>query len=170
MPSKIALSYVDYDKEITTMQYNIRDVTGGNIVTIQNEIQDLKDAIGEITRGNLAQTQISLIERQAVSYPNDASVQRERKWLVVAVDTTENFEQGAELIPNRNFGLKFTFEIGTALLDTNLLRNDGHWTYNPLTNLPADWANFKTAFQNLVLSPSGGTLRILDVLHVGRNT
>lgn len=170
MTSTAFLTLVDSTKETTTCQFNVPDITSANFAATDALINTLNTAIVAVTTGTKVRSGFNVQRPVAWTFPTDKSIQREAKWLVRAIDITANFEVGAEVFPNRNFGNVYNYEIGTADLDDALMRDDGKWTYNPLTSLPAAWANFKTAFEAVAVSPSGGTLSILEVIHVGRNT
>lgn len=160
-----SFTLIDYDKEVAASSFYTGDVTALSLPTLLTQFGDLRDAIGGITLGFIRQEALKVFDtRLSNEKPTDKEAQRETKWLVVYEDNQQFFDPPVNAIPNAGYLKIFTMEIGTA--DLSLLNTDT----NTMNILAGAGATFKTAFEDVARSPYGGTVTILSVQHVGRNT
>lgn len=163
-----SLSYGDYSREKSTTQLNIEKVD--SILAARTAMLPLINAIGAVTDGVLMNSFLTDAAPVVTDFPSDAHAQRESKWLVTYRDVTNQFTEGAETFLNPNYGKLYKAEIPCATLTAALVNRKDDWTYDDATSLPAEWHTFKTQWESLVKSPSGGAVEVLNVHFVGRNT
>lgn len=150
MPSRINLTYRDFDREASTFSILGAEWTEVNFAAITAQIDALRTAVAAITRGSLTK-ELRIVDD--TDYPfalpsNEA--QREAKWLVGYTDTVT--------------GKKYTCELPCAnltYLDTNHPKEADY--------ADADVAAFVAAFENFARSQDGNTVDINYIRHVGRN-
>jgi len=152
MTSRHSRSYIDYSNELSTVSFNVPDITAGNIVAVVSDINDIGLALLDLTLGNLKNTQTVLsFTGSNPNPPADPYAQRELKWLV-------NYRDDVTL-------KLYQMEIPTADLTGNLLTNT-----DQADLASADWAAFVTAFEAGAVSPDGNAVTIVSAYVVGRNT
>lgn len=160
-----SFTLIDHDKEKTSLAFYTGNVTALSLPGLLTQFGTLRTAIEGITLGNVSQESLKVFDTKLSNTPPASpQAQRETKWLVVYEDNLPFFDDPANLIPNEGYRKVFTFEIGTAdlaLLQTNL---------DLMIIATGAGATFKTAFEAVARSPYGGTVTVLEVRHVGRNT
>ena len=164
MPDQSFVTLVDYDKEKTTILVNVAEIDGTNLSAMETLMNTFVTKLAAITMGAEAQRGYTARELKPWVKPTDANCQRESKWLVTYRDVTPVFEVGAEIFENPAYLRVYTMEIGTALKTSTLLNEDGKWIKTATA-----WTEFKAAFEALAVSPGGGEVEMLEVIHVGRN-
>lgn len=155
MPHKAIFQLLDYSNEKTTSTVYVGPITVGTIVGFLTQFGALRDAIEDITLGNISKE--SWVGDDTVltnTPPTDAEAQREKKWLVrYTGDTTDKI---------------YTLEIGTAELA------GGH--LQPMSDMAdlteTDMAAFVTAFEAIARTPDDDTetVTVQSIQFVGRNT
>jgi hypothetical protein len=155
--SSFTVSQTDYDGEGTSMSVLVTQLSGANIATELPKHAALQTAVDGISIGVINKTQ-TVYELLQISAPGvraaSPQAQREAKWLIRYYDTTTFRE--------------FSTEVGCA--DLTLL-TDNNSTINLLDGAtpPAAFATFKTAFEAVVSSPDGNSVKLIEAVHVGRN-
>lgn len=150
MTSSATITELDYDGESTRTTVTIPSIDAGNIATVLTQVSALQSAIGGITLGNIATRQV-VAETVFVSraMPSDPAAQRESKWIVRSEDTVTH-----EIVIH---------QIGCA--DTSLL--SGHNEF--ITVFPVGvLADFKTAWENVVLSKALNPVELISLQQTGR--
>lgn len=159
-----SFTFLDYDREVSSMQVNTGDITALTIAGALTQWGSLRNALAGITLGTISNEALNVFNtRLSNSVPADESAQRERKWLVTYEDATQFFDAPVNAIPNAGYGKKFSVEIPTADYDGKLLTNTDQ---ADLTN--TDIAAFVDAFEDLCKSPYGGAVNVLQMTAVGR--
>jgi len=151
MPSKLNLSFVDYDDESSTASVRGATVTAGNF-TAQDALFDaIVAAIDGVSIATLYKDQRILSEVETPkTLPTNAFAQRETKWLVRYTDDVDSNGDGS-------------FEIPAA--DLSLLSAN-----TPFMNLAAGAGlALVTALEAGMVSRLGNAVTITNVVHVGRN-
>lgn len=161
MPANLALTYVDHSNEKATFVVAIPTVTPANIAATQTLINDLVAALDEIVLGNLNKRTTTIVTLGSAALVSDAEAQRETKWVIHMRDTQANLAAG---VTNPYFGKQFTTSLGTAELTGNLATNTG---FADITDPPM--SDFVASFNAVARSPTGGTVAVTGVEHVGRN-
>lgn len=150
--SMFSQTYIDESRESSTITFRVRDITAATIAAVLTEVATLGTAIGALSGGTLAKSQ--LIQDSSsfdASPPADPNAQRERKWLVRYQDTV-NFKYGQVEIP--------VAEVSATLKVANSDR----------ANLAATaWTDFITAFETTARSVDGNIVNVLEAILVGRN-
>lgn len=163
MANKATFTIQDFDGENSTMSINVGPITAANFTAKRDAIDDLKNTIPDITRGEIRQTTISENFSESVAEVTSQEAQRESKWLATLRDVTQFFDVG-NTINNPGFGKLFNIEIPTALLT---LLSGGSSVLS--LAVPAV-AAFVTALEAIAHSPTGGNeCEVVTIRHVGRN-
>lgn len=164
MPANTAtLSVEDYDGEKSRFSVNIGPLTAANFTAKRDAIDDLKNALPPIIRGEIRQTTVNETFAESSADISDQLAQRESKWLVTLKDVTQFFDVG-NTIANPGFGNLFNIEIPTA--DVSLLANNS----DELSLVDVAVAAFITALEAVAESPTGGPdVNVVKIRHVGRN-
>lgn len=158
-------TFLDYDKEKSTTGFHTGAVTAVSLPGLLTQFGTLRTALAGITLGTIAGESLSVFEtRLSNVLPTDENAQRETKWLVVYEDNLPFFDDPVNAIPNEGFGRVFNIEIPTADLSL-LLPNDERMDISGGAG-----AAFVTAFEDVARSPYGGTVNVLEIRHVSRNT
>lgn len=163
-----SITFGDYSQEKSTVHLNI--AKDDSILASRLAMVPLHTAILAVTDGVVMNSFLTDAAPVVTDFPTDARAQRESKWRVTYRDVTATFTQGSETIINPNHGKIYNAELPCATLDAALVNRKDDWTYDSATNLPAAWNTFKTQWEALVKSPSGGDVEVLNVHFVGRNT
>jgi len=162
-----SFTLMDYDREKTNSGFNTAAITPTSLAGLLTEFGALKAAIDTITLGTISDEAIYVNRTKNSNVPpSDPSAQRERKWLVSYEDNTQFFDPPDNAIPNAGYRKLFDMEIGTADFTTARLPNNGDEADLTETSMAA----FVTAFEALVHSPYGGTVNVVKITAVGRNT
>lgn len=166
---KAGFTIVDYNGETSTCQGYIYQATAANLPTILADVGVLRDAMSNIILGTVqkefGQIYNTLLDNAA---PADPNAQRERKWLVIAQDTTE-FLDVVNAVRNPNFRAITTMEIPTAAVldpDGDDLLLAGSDVADPGN---AYIAAFVAAYESFFKSDAIGDLQVLEMRLVGRN-
>lgn len=158
--AKYKLSLRDNSREIGRSDFNIDDITVGNIGDILTAIGTFKSAVDGITLGVLAKESLVMDETNLSALaPTDPTAQRGIKWSVQYADTTQYFDPPVNAIPNAGYQQIFTNTIPTANL---ALLASGSEELN-LTAGPG--LAFKTIFDSFIKSPYGGDVNLLRVYY-----
>lgn len=156
---------LDYDGERTSTSFYTGNITAVSLPDTLTEFGDLRDAIDAIILGTISTENLKVFETKlSNTRPASKQAQRETKWLVVYEDNLPFFDDPVNAIPNEGYRKVFTFEIGTADLSLLVANTD-------LMEIGSGaGATFVAAFEQIARSPYGGTVNVLEVRHVGRNT
>jgi len=151
MPSKLNLSFVDFDEESSTASVLGATVTVGNF-TAQDALTDaIVAAIDAVTVGTLWKDQRILSEVKTPKTPPAlAWAQRETKWLVRYTDDVDPVGDGSFEIPTADLTLLLT---GTK--NMNIASGAGQVLV--------------TVLQVGMVSRLGNPVTIGNIVHVGRN-
>lgn len=163
-------SVLDYSGETSNFAGYIEQPTAVNLPTILTDQGTMRAAIQDIILGTITVERGQYTNTKlGGTAPTDANAQRERKWLVKAVDTLEFLDDPVNAIQNPNFGLPVTMEIPTArftdptdvsmLLEGTDIADPGH----PLI------AAFVSEFEGFFRSRAIGILEVQEIVAVGRN-
>jgi hypothetical protein len=166
----------DYDREITTVSINLQniDAAGSNYGSVTQDLDEIKDSILTVIKGEVRQTTIHKMFRESDTVVTDPEAQRETKWLVTMRDTLE-FLDVLNAVPNPGYMQLFTFEVGTADLQylttdpasDNMLVSDPSVGFDFITSMAA---NARSPWNN---NPEAGvtpTQIVVATRHVGRAT
>lgn len=103
---KLNLTFLDETLENSAVGVYTQDATAGTFTSLNDLLDDLRDAIEAVSIGALVKEQRVLGEVAIANpAPTDANAQREHKWMVVARDTVNNRVVSFE-IPCANTALK----------------------------------------------------------------
>lgn len=157
---------IDHSNEETRTSFYTGNITAASLPGTLTQFGALRTAIEGITLGVVAKESLKVFDTTLANVPpSDENAQRERKWVVSYEDSLAFFDDPVNAIPNAGYRKKFTLEIGTADLVGRLLPNSDQ----------ADMTDpqivaFVTAFEAIARSPYGGTVNVLGLTAVGRNT
>jgi len=153
MASEYTLTYIDYDGEKSPAKFVGPSPVQAGFDTWESQLAALKNAIADITLGNLhKEVRSSFVDVVSNDLPTSEIAQRESKWLVTyRANTSEKL---------------FRVEIPCADLVGHLLPASKE---ADLTE--ADMAAFVSAFETFVRSPDNGTeaVTVMRIVNVGRN-
>lgn len=151
MPSKLNLSFVDFDDEVSSASIRGNDITVGNFTAQDALLDAIAAAVDGVTVGTMFKDQRILSEVLTPrTLPALAWAQRETKWLVRYTDDVDPIGDGS-------------FEIPTA--DLTLLLTG---TKNMNVAAGAGLA-LVTALEAGMPSRLGNSITVVNVVHVGRN-
>ncbi len=163
----------DFDGEITTTTVNLQniDATGSNYASVAQDLDEIKDSILTVIRGEVRKVSLSKDFPESLSSVSDNEAQRETKWLVTMRDSLQ-FLDILNAVPNPGYLKLFTFTIGTADL-THLLPN-----LDSMDLSQAPGSAMAGSFNSNVRSPWNNnpeigvvpTQDVVSVVHVGRAT
>lgn len=161
-----SLTYVDFDGQKGIFAFNTAVVTAANFAAISTAIDALKTATDEITDGLGLQKIMSQTTLLASSLSKSANSdsQRGNKWLVLYVDTTEEFSAG---VPNPYYRKPFSVEVPTADFDLRLANNNRVFVNGDPAN-PTEWLTWVSAFEAVAKSPVGGAPNVQEIFAVTR--
>lgn len=155
---------VDYTRETSRTSFNTGNITAVSLPATLTQFGALRGAIENIILGVVKQEYLQVFNtRLSNVLPGDINAQVERKWLVTYEDNQAFFDAPANLIPNAAFGKVYSFEIGTADLAAVTFQG----TTDEVDIAVGAAATFVTAFEAIARSPYGGTVRVLEMTHVG---
>lgn len=158
-------SFLDFDKEDASTSFWTGAVTAVSLPGLLTQFGALRTAIAGICIGTITDERLRVFETPLSNTPpSDPQAQRETKWFVDYEDSQQFFDPPVNAIPNAGYKKTFSIELPTA--DLSLLT--GNTSVLDIT--AGAGATFKTAFEAIARSPYGGTVTVLEVRHVGRNT
>jgi hypothetical protein len=168
MPTRGFVTIQDHTNEATTVNFWVQDVGAINYGSVTQDIDEIKDGILEVIRGNVLQSGFTKTFPENPAVVTDPLAQRESKWLVRYRDTSQ-FLDAVNSIANPGFLKIFNLEIGTA--DLTLLQPGSE----QMDLESVRGAAFVAAMEPNIRSPynhtsSAPSVEIIDVLFVGRNT
>lgn len=153
---RFALTYVDYDGEVSTAQFPMSDLTDANIVDEYADALTLQAAVEAVVLGLLTKaTYTAKTSPIAVGKSSEELAHRENKALVRYYDDT-TFERATMEIPCPDMSLQHPSLPGV-------------FYRNGVSGEEAAWGTFVTAFQDFVPGPGGNASVIQEIVHVGRN-
>lgn len=170
MPTQGFVTIEDMDHEISTTSFWLQDVGAGNYASVTQDLDEVKDGIITVIRGEVRQTGFTKTFLESFDAVTDAEAQRENKWLVTYRDTTQ-FLDALNTIANPGYGKVFNIEIATAKLTGILLDDRGVMD----VSAGSTGEDFVAAIQPNIRSPYNNsaagtpTVLILEIAHVGRN-
>lgn len=173
MPKSIGSIVIeDYDGERSTTKPNLQDMDAGatNFGSITQDLDEIKDAILTVIRGEVRHVQVSIQYPESGAVVSDVEATREGKWLVTFRDTTQYLD-AANVINNPGYNQLFNFEIACAdrtQLPANL---------DVVDLATGNWPAFVTAIEANIRSPynrsaGAGVIpsnEVVSVQYVGRN-
>lgn len=158
--AKYKLTLRDNSRETTRSDFNIDDITVGNIGDILTAVGTFRSAVDGITLGTPAKEALVMDETNlSAAAPSNPLAQRGVKWKVQYSDNTQYFDPPVNAIPNAGYQQIFTNTIGTANL---ALLEDGE---EDLDLTAGAGLAFKTSFDAFVKSPYGGDAVLLRVYY-----
>ncbi len=174
------VSIEDYDKEITSVTVNLQniDTLGTNYASIVQDLDEIKDSILSVIKGEVRDVTLHKIFRESASVVTDPEAQRETKWLVTMRDTLQ-FLDVLNAVPNPGYLQLFTFEIGTADLQwlTTAPPSDNMDVDPGVLPVPVGFdfitslaANCRSPWNNNPETAVVSTQVVVAVRHVGRAT
>jgi len=162
----------DFSREKSTTSINVQNInTGGvNYASVEQDVDELKDAILTVTLGEVRHVEITKRFPESVATVTETSAQREEKWLVTMKDTLSHLDGGAGQNPNPGYGQLFSFEI--ACPDTQYLI-DGQDYMDLEAATPAAFvasleANARSPWNNNPAAAVTPTQEVVSVKLVGR--
>ena len=167
------ITIADYDEEITTVTVHLDnlDTTGSNYPAVTQDLDEIKDSILTVIRGNVRKTTLSKEFTENGAVVVDPMAQRETKWLVTMRDTTE-FLDVLNAVGNPGYLQLFNFSIGTADL-THLNVNADTMD---VSDAPGDAflasmeANVRSPWNDNPEAAVVQTQVVVAIVAVGRNT
>lgn len=151
MTSKLNLSFVDFDDEVSSASIRGNDITAGNFTAQAALLDAIAAAIDGVTVGTMFKDQRILSEvLTPKTLPALAWAQRETKWLVRYTDNVDPIGDGSFEIPTADLTLLLT---GTK--NMNIAAGAG--------------LALVTALAAGMPSRLGNPITIVDIIHVGRN-
>jgi len=173
MTVKGFLKIRDYDGEISTMTFNLPDITAVNWAGVTQDIDEIADEIAEggMILGEVVEVGYTQVWQRSAAAVSNENAQRENKWLVGYTDICQYLDATANLVPNPGYGKSFTIEIATADLTEHLVAGTDLADMNN-----AEVAALVAVIEANVLSPyawtkmhTGSATRVDYIKHVGRN-
>lgn len=151
MPSRLNLSFVDFDGETSTASVRGEVVTAGNFTAMDALSDAIVAAIDGVSVGTLYKDQRILSETETPkTLPALAWAQRETKWLVRYTDDVDSNGDGSFEIPAADLTL-----LLTGSKNLNIASGAG--------------LALVAALEAGMVSRLGNTVTIVNVVHVGRN-
>lgn len=158
MPDRAIVGMRDHSREIGRSNFNIVDITAGNLAAQQALHTTLANSILDITRGIVAEVEIQVVTPGTSILPTDEEAQIEKTWLILYTDIQTFADPGPDTTPNPGFGKIFQVNWPTAMYATHLLEDSD---FADLAE--TDIAAFVAAFEALVVSPYGGEIEVLSM-------
>jgi len=151
MPSRLSVSFWDYDKEPSTVTVEGLQITAANL-DAQNTMMDaIETALAGVSLGVIFKdTRVFDYSLIAGTPPNDKEAQREKKWLVKMHDAV-TFKPHKLEIPCADL----------SLLDD---QNKGS-----IDKTSGAYTALESALQNYIRTEAGNPVIVDDVVFVGRN-
>lgn len=147
--AKLLITYMDHNRELSTVTVQTPALTAANIVATQTLFDNLQTAIQGIADGVLVRRMDVAEITEATPAPPGAGVQREIKWMARWHDVS---------------GRKYRTEIPCADLSQAVANKD----FIDLT--AGAGLAFKTAFEAVVKGDDESAATLDDVISVYRNT
>jgi hypothetical protein len=168
MPGRLGFTLKDYSRESASFSLATGEVTAVSLPDLLTEVGALRTAVEGITLGVVTNEKLSVFDTNLSNAAATSPLaQVESAWLVVYEDILPFFDDPVNAIPNEGFGRQFTMTIPTAEIATATRLQ----TNSDLANLAeAGMAAFVTAFEETARSPYGGTVNVIEIRHVGRNS
>ena len=169
MPTKAFVTIEDYTGEKTTCRFWVQDVSALNYDSVTQDIDEVKDAILGVIRGEVRQVGFTKTFPESSVAVADKEAQREEKWMVMYRDTTQ-FLDAANTIANPGYLKLFSLEVGTADLQKldATAKDMADLTDAEVAQLVTDFeANIRSPYNNSAQAP---TVEVVKIVHVGRNT
>lgn len=148
-----SLTFLDYSNERKPVVFNVANPTDTTLDDTISDITALVLAYQDISGGILNRRQLTIVDPVGSGLPANPEAQREKRWVVGYTDVTTSLAVG---VANPLFGENFTFSIPCANLTAAMLQTNSD--YADLTN--SDMADFVTAIEAFVRSPSGGAIEV----------
>ena len=150
--AEYGLTFLDYDRETSTMRVNTAELDPATVLTIGAEVAVFRAAVAGISGGTLKAERFTQFSNQLSNVPpTNQFYQRETKWLVRYQDNTTLDIYRSE-VPCANLSL---LSNNSKFLDITTALSPG--------------AVFKAEFENFVLSEEGNAVTVLSVQQVGAN-
>lgn len=167
MATRGSITLEDYDHEKSTIHINLADIglAGATYASETQNLDEVKDAVALVSIGAIRNATIHKEFPESAAVVSDLNAQRERKWLVTYQDNAQFSDSPANLVANMGYLKKFNLEIPAAKV-TGLLAAEG----DKMILTAGDGLTFKTSLEANIRSPYGGTITVIEVRLVGRNT
>lgn len=150
MSGSVSITFRDKSDETSTVQFRLTEPSAATYDAWVTAARALENATEDMSIGVLAKDEFSAFgDVVSGDLPANNYAQRETKWLVRYSDNTT--------------GKRYSLEIPCANL--SLLAASGDKA--DLTN--ATVIAFVAAFEASHLSPTGGNVTVVEIVHVGRN-
>lgn len=146
----LSRTYADYDNERSNFRVRVPALTAANFDAQATLHNNLVIAIAGMVNGVLVKSAVGNEDLVALGPASDPATQRELKWLV-------QYHDGSTL---RRYSVEMPC-ADTSVLDPN---DRAHAHIGDAGPVDA----FITAFQNVVLSPTGGAVVVDEITLVGR--
>jgi len=173
MATRAYVTMRDHTRELSTVSWNVQDITALNFLAITQNLDEMRVTIEALTTGTVAAvgfTRTFADNGITIDAPLGKFSQRETKWLVTMRDQ-KRFLDLLNTIANPGFGKIFSLEIPTA--DLELLGDD-----TEILNLGAN-ASAIASIETNVKSPSNAEapagvgdvnyVKVIKIQHVARN-
>lgn len=168
MPGRLGFSMIDYSREKKAFSLATGEVTAVSLPGLLTEVGALRTAVEGITLGVVSDESLSVFNTNLSNVPPTSPLaQIESAWLVTYEDALPFFDDPVNAIPNEGYGRLFTMTIPTADIATagRLAPNSDEAVLSE-----TGMAAFVTAFEETARSPYGGTVNVISIRHVGRNS
>jgi len=168
MPGRLGFSVLDYSREKKSFSLNTGEVTAISLPGLLTEVGSLRGAIEGITLGVVSDESLSVFNTNLSNTPPTSPLaQVEAAWLVTYEDALPFFDDPINAIPNEGYGRLFTMTIPTAdIAATGRLAPNSDQAVLTESGMAA----FVSAFEATARSPYGGTVNVVSIRHVGRNS
>lgn len=164
MVAQVNISILDASNEVGQFQVNTANITPANLAAIQTGIADVMGALEPLIRGSEKKRSFPVVVPFAPPIPSDVEAQREDKWDVTYIDTSQFLDPPTNSVANPGYGKPFHVTIPTAS------RTDNMQSGTDIVDIGVgDWPAFVVAFEAIAKSPYGGSVNIVQVKFVGRN-
>lgn len=158
------ISIRDNSNTLSKTKINTVDITAANVAAQLVLLTDLVTETDPMVMGALAEWRLQVVTPGTSVPPASELAQVETCWLVVYTDSQAFLDPGTDLVPNPGFGKPFTLVWPTAEYAGHLVAN------TDLADLAGtDMVAFVAAFEDLYVSPYGGTVTVTEIRVVGRD-
>lgn len=166
MPGRLSYSMLDYSREKKSFSIATGEVTAVSLAGLLTQVGELRTAVEGITLGVVSDESLNVFNTSLTNAPPaNELAQVEKNWLVTYEDALPFFDDPVNAIPNEGFGRLFTMTIPTADIVGRLM------PASDLADLTdTQIAAFITAFETTARSPYGGTVNVVQMRFVGRNS
>lgn len=163
MTAQLKVAIQDYSREWSDMSLNYPNITPANLAAAETALAAYVTATTPLTLGSFGKRTLPVVIPIPSVPPTDENAQREDKWLVGYVDTTQFLDAG-NTVSNPGYGRNYTHTIPTANKVGQLQTN------SDFANLTTDeWVAWIAMFHANFKSPTGGTPAVTYAKFVGRN-